>query len=131
MKMTSIRKARLAAGQLMAASTLLFSSIYFADFYDPGLPGLAAVAGKGVGLLSIFLSIAAFVVSLRIKSPAIAGMLVAGGVAMQVPPVQAIAEAGAIAVPGPILGVNSFAPVLAIGLVKAYGLRKKGQVGAA
>jgi hypothetical protein len=44
---------------------------------------------------------------------------------MQIPPLQAIAEAGKVLVPGPILGVVSFAPILLLGAAKAFGLRTK------
>jgi hypothetical protein len=40
------------------------------------------------------------------------------------PPVVAIAAAGAIAFPGPILGVISYAIILVLGIVRAVGLRR-------
>jgi len=76
-------------------------------------------------LVPIFLSVVAFALCVRIRSPAVAGMLIAGGVIMLIPPLQAIAQAGMIAVPGPIFGVISFADILVLGLVKAVGLRKR------
>lgn len=119
---TASRRARLISAELAAAVTLLFCSLYTAAFYDPGL---AAYTGRVSELVPIFLSVVAFVLCLRIKSPAIAGMLIAGGVIMQIPPLQAIAQAGAVAVPGPIFGVISFADTLILGLVKSVGLRKR------
>jgi hypothetical protein len=119
---TTSRRARLIAAGLAAAVTLLFCSLYTAAFYDPGL---APYTGRVSELVPIFLSIVAFILSLGIRSPAVAGMLIAGGVIMQIPPLQAIAQAGAIAVPGPIFGVISFVDILILGLVKAVGLRKR------
>ena len=80
-------------------------------------------------MVPIFLSIVAFALCVRIRSPAVAGMLIAGGVIMLIPPLQAIEQAGAIAVPGPIFGVISFADILVLGLVKAVGLRKREALG--
>lgn len=124
--MTSPRKARLIAAELTAAITLFLAVLYVARFYNPTLPALATyTGGAGSALLAIFLSIATFVLSLRVRSPAIAGILIAAGVLMQVPPLQAIAEAGAILIPGPVLGVISFAPILVLGVAKAIGLKTK------
>jgi len=97
---------------------LLFSLIYLVGFYDQSF---AAYAGRGAGLIVLVSSVVAFVLSVRLRSPAIAGMLIAAGIFMQVPPVQAIADAGTVAFPGPILGVIFFALVLVLGLVKAIG----------
>jgi len=36
-----------------------------------------------------------------------------------VPPVEALAAAGAVVIPGPILGVMSYAIILVLGVVKA------------
>jgi hypothetical protein len=120
-------RARLIAAGLAAAVTLLFSSLYTAAFYDPGL---APYTGRESELVPIFLSIVAFALCVRIRSPVVAGMLIAGGVIMLVPPLQAIVQAGTIAVPGPIFGVISFADILVLGLVKAVGLRKREGLGA-
>jgi len=124
---TTSRRVRLIAAELAAAVTLLFSSLYTAAFYDPGL---APYTGRESELVPIFLSIVAFALYVRIRSPAVAGMLIAGGVIMLIPPLQAIAQAGAIAVPGPIFGVISFADILVLGLVKVIGLRKRESLGA-
>jgi hypothetical protein len=124
---TTSRRVRLIAAGLAAAVTLLFSSLYTAAFYDPGL---APYTGRESELVPIFLSIVAFALCVRIRSPAVAGMLIAGGVIMLIPPLQAIAQAGMIAVPGPIFGVISFLDILILGLVKAVGLRKREASGA-
>jgi hypothetical protein len=124
--LTKASQARLIVADFSAAVTLLLSALYIARFYDPALPSLATfTGGGGSALLAIFFSIVAFVLSLRIKSSAIAGMLIVAGVMMQIPPLQAIAEAGKVLVPGPILGVVSFAPILLLGAVKAIGVRTK------
>jgi hypothetical protein len=124
---TTSRRVRLIAAELAAAVTLLFSSLYTAAFYNPGL---APYTGRESELVPIFLSIVAFALCVRIRSPAVAGMLIAGGVIILIPPLQAIAQAGMIAVPGPIFGVISFADILVLGLVKAAGLRKRESLGA-
>jgi hypothetical protein len=111
----SRNRARLIAAELAAAVTLLFSLLYTAAFYDHSL---APYTGRVSELVPIFLSIVAFALCLRISSPAVAGMLIAGGIIMQIPPLQAIADAGAIVVPGPIFGVISFADILILGVVK-------------
>jgi hypothetical protein len=54
-----------------------------------------------------------------LRSGAVAVLLVIAGLLRQIPPLQAILEAGTIAVPGPILGAIFFAPVLVLGIVKA------------
>lgn len=122
--MVAVRSARLTASELIAAATLVLASLYTARFYDPRIPSIATFTGAGTSLLAIIFSIFAFVLSLRIRSRVVAGSLIVGGVLMQIPPLQAIAEAGAVAVPGPILGVVFFAPVLMFGVVKATGLRR-------
>ena len=120
-------KARQVAGQAAAAVTLFLCALYGANFYDPGLVGFSV---RGGTIAADVLSAVAFVLSLRIRSMSIAGMLTAGGLVIQVPPVQAIAEAGAVSVPGPIFGVIFFAPILVLGVIKAVGLRKASPEGA-
>lgn len=124
---SATRRARKTAAELAAALTLLFTLVSTVGFYEPSL---VAYTGRGYGLLAIILSVAAFALSLRIRSPVVAGMLVSGGVLMQVPPVQAIVAAGMIAVPGPVLGVMSFAIILVLGLIKAIGSRAREVEGA-
>ena len=101
------------AANLAAAATLAFSVLYLLGFY-------AGITFRGASLLAIFLSIAAFLVSLRIKSVSVAAMLTLAGLLIQIPPLQAIAVAGTIAYPGPILGVVFFIPILILGLAKAW-----------
>jgi hypothetical protein len=124
---TTSRRVRLIAAELAAAVTLLFSSLYTAAFYDHSL---APYTGRESELVPIFLSIVAFALCVRIRSPAVAGMLIAGGAVMLIPPLQAIVQAGMIAVPGPIFGVISFLDILVLGLIKASGLRKRETSGA-
>ena len=123
--MVAARSARLTAAELTAAATLVLASLYTARFYDPRIPSIATYTGAGTSLLAIMFSIVAFALSIRIRSRVVACSLIVGGVVMQIPPLQAIAEAGVIAVPGPILGVVFFAPVLVFGVVKAIGLGRK------
>src|ERR1035437_5343743 len=114
--MPSLKRTRLIAADVVAAVTLVFSLFYTLGFY---YPSLAAYTGRESALLAIILSVVAFILCVRIRSGAVAGMLIAGGIIMQIPPVQALAEAGAVVVPGPILGVISFAIILILGIVKA------------
>ena len=124
---TGLRKVRLLAAELAAALTLLFSLLYTVGFYEATL---AAYSGRGSGLLAITSSVVAFALSARIRSPAVAGMLVSGGVIMLTAPIPAIMEAGMIAYPGPILGVISFGIIIIFGLVKAIDLRGREGSGA-
>jgi len=117
----SSRRPRLVAGEFAAAVTLFLSAYYAVRYFEPSLPALA----KGITIIAIVLSVVAFVLAVRVRSPAVAGMLIAGGTLMQIPPLQAILQAGTVAYPGPILGVVFFSPILILGLVKAAGLRAK------
>jgi hypothetical protein len=116
MAMSSKNRVRLLAADAAAALTLILAASYFLNFYGALGPNFAA---KGASIFAIVLSIVAFVLCVRIKSYPVAGMLILGGILMQIPPVQAIAEAGGVSFPGPILGVIFFAPLLVLGLVKA------------
>jgi hypothetical protein len=110
-------RVRWLAANLAAAATVAFSVLYLLGFY-------AGITFRGAALLAIFLSVASFLLSLRIRSVSVAVMLTLAGLLIQIPPVQAIAEAGTVAYPGPILGVVFFVPILILGLVKAAtGLR--------
>ncbi len=110
--MASSAKVRGLAANLAAAATVALSVLYLLGFY-------AGITFRGAALLAIFVSIAAFLLSLRIRSVSVAAMLMLAGLLIQIPPIQAIAEAGTIAYPGPILGVIFFIPILILGLVKA------------
>jgi hypothetical protein len=118
--MTKIARARLMVGQALAALTSLLAIIYTAGFYNATL---AANAGRGVSLAAIVLSIVSFVACVRLRSPIVAGLLILSGIIMMIPPVAAIMAAGTIVIPGPILGVISYAIILGLGAIKAAGLR--------
>jgi hypothetical protein len=102
------------ASIVLALGVLFVSSLYELSFYGAIPPGL----DKGSSIIAIVLSVIAFVLSFRIKSFAIGGLITLGGILMQIPPVQTIFVAGEIAVPGPILGVIFFCPVLILGVIK-------------
>jgi hypothetical protein len=119
--MSSTRQMRLVGAQVAALLTLAFSLLYVSVFYDPSL---AKYSVRGVTLLAIFLSVVAFVLSVRIRSPTVGWTLILGGLAIQIPPVQAIAERGAVQIPGPILGVIFFSPILILGVVKLVMMRR-------
>jgi hypothetical protein len=112
---------RLIISIVFSTGVLFVSSLYFLSFYHLVPPGL----DKGSSIIAIVLSVIAFVFSLRIKSLSVGGLLTLGGILMQIPPVQAIISAGRILVPGPILGVISFCPVLILGLAKLSLSRTK------
>jgi len=114
--LSSKNRVRLLAADAAAAVALTLAALYFLRFY--GVVG-AEFAVREASVIAVILSIVAFVLCTRIKSSAVAGMLLLGGILMQVPPVQAIVEAGGVSYPGPILGVVFFAPLLVLGLVKA------------
>jgi hypothetical protein len=116
MALSSKNRVRLLAAEAAAAVTLTLAASYFLRFYGVLGPEFAV---REASVFAIVLSIVAFVLCVRIKSYAVAGMLVLGGILMQVPPVQAIVQAGGVSYPGPILGVIFFAPLLVLGLVKA------------
>jgi hypothetical protein len=105
---------RLLLSAVFALGTLFVSSLYTFAYYHIIPEGLS----KDSAIIAIILSIIAFVLCIRIKSYAVGGLLTLGGILMQIPPVQAIISVGTIAVPGPILGVIFFCPVLILGLVK-------------
>jgi uncharacterized protein YacL len=98
---------------ILALGVFFVSSLYVLTFYDLVPPSL----DKGSSIIAIVLSVIAFVLSFRIKSYAIGGLITLGGILLQIPPVQAIIAAGGIVIPGPILGVIFFCPVLILGLI--------------
>jgi hypothetical protein len=114
--MNRVGRARLILAQLLAGLTLLFAVIYILGFYDATL---AASAGRGTALTAIALSVVAFVACVKLRSSIVAGLLTLSGIIMMVPPVEALAAAGAVVIPGPILGVMSYAIILVLGVVKA------------
>jgi hypothetical protein len=120
--MRKVSQARLIVGQVLAGLTLLLAVIYTIGLYDATL---AVSAGRGLSLAAIALSVAAFVACVRLRSSIVAALLILGGIIMIVPPFAAIAAAGTIVIPGPILGVMSYAIILVLGAVKAAGLRRR------
>ena len=115
-----VARARLILGQVLAGLTLVFALIYTLSFFDASL---AASTGRGYALAAIALSIVAFVACVKLRSVLVAGILTLSGIIMMVAPVEAIAAAGAVVIPGPILGVISYSIILVLGVAKAAGLR--------
>jgi hypothetical protein len=107
-------RVRLVLSIVFAFGTLSVSSLYAMSFYHLIPPGL----DKGSSIIAIILSVIAFVLCLRIKSYVDGVVLIMAGIVMQIPPVQAIIGDGRILIPGPILGVIFFCPILILGLVK-------------
>jgi hypothetical protein len=78
--------------------------------------GLAAVVVTG----AIILAVAAFVVSWKRKSFAVAGLLAASGVILMIPPLIALASVdfAAITFQGPLIGVTIGFVILGLRIVK-------------
>ena len=107
---------RLVIAQMLAAATVAMAAIYTMGFLDKFLEvGVARISG----LIAIALSVAAFALSIKLRSAVVVELLIAGGVIIMMPPVIAIVAAKAIAFPGPILGVISYSPILGLGIAKA------------
>src|ERR1039457_4471285 len=113
--MTMANRVRLVVAQILAAITLIMALIYTAGFYDSSLS--AGNIGRSSALIAIVLSIVAFAVSVKLRSGLIAGLLIASGIIMMIPPTVALVAAGAIVVPGPIYGIIFYAIILALGIV--------------
>lgn len=77
-----------------------------------------------VGISTIFLAVAAFVVSLKGRSHLVGGMLVAGGIAFMMPAVIALGDFSVIVFPGPILGVLFGLLIIGLGAAKTIGAAK-------
>jgi hypothetical protein len=113
-KVVPMPKIRFVISMILALGTLFVCSLYAFSFYGLVPAGL----DKGSSIIAIILSTMAFVLCIRIKSYAVGGLLTVGGILLQIPPVQTIVTEGTITIPGPILGVIFFCPVLIFGLVK-------------
>ena len=84
------------------------------------IAGIAAV----VGISTIVLAVAAFVMSLKRRSYLVGGLLAAGGVAFMMPAVTALGDFSVIVIPGPILGVIFGLSIFGLGLAKCVGTAK-------
>jgi hypothetical protein len=71
-----------------------------------------------LGIAGLVLATAAFAVSYRQKSYAIAGMLVAAGASLFVPALIATGYLAFVVIPGPILGVLFGAYMMGLGAAK-------------
>ena len=106
--------------QVLAGSTLAIASAFFINFYDKA-HHTGSVAS--LGQISVILGLAAFTLSLRIKSVIVVGSLVASGVIGLIPTMSSLAAAASIMFPGPVLGVISYSIILGLGIAKGERLR--------
>jgi hypothetical protein len=111
---TTKNRIRLICALVISVITLLLALLYVLKFYDSSL----AISVKGSALITIALSVVAFVTALKLRSLLVGVLLTIAGVLMFVPPVSAIVADGKVTFPGPILGVISFSPILVLGIAK-------------
>lgn len=110
-----VKSIRLVIAIAVAVAALIMASFYTGNFLNKSL--LPSV-GRISGLSAIGLGISAFVLAIKLKSIVVAGLLIAAGAIIMVPPVTAISEVGTIIFPGPILGVIAYSPILGLGISK-------------
>ncbi|SRR5579863_3696474 len=113
--MNHFTQLRLIFAYLTSGATLALALVYTVAFYDSTFKFLA---GRGLTLYAIALAVVAFVAALRLRAIVVALFLTLAGLAIWVPPIDAIILEGAIRVPGPILGVIFFAPIFGLGFAK-------------
>lgn len=126
--MVTFDQARLNVAYGLSGLTLLLGLSYTIGFYDSSL----ALNVQALTILAIILAAISFVAALKIRVPLVATLLTLGGIIILIPPLNAIVSDGAISIPGPILGVIFFSPILILGLVKFatnYRSRKKSESG--
>lgn len=82
---------------------------------------LVAGVAMPVGISTIVLGVAAFVVSLKGRSYLVGGLLAAGGVAFMAPAVAALGDFSVIVFLGPILGVIFGLLISGLGAAKLVG----------
>jgi hypothetical protein len=112
---SNVTRIRLLIAEVTSGATLLLSLLYTVNFYDSSFP-INTI--KGETLIAIALSVVAFVLALKIRTFLVAALLTVAGIVIWIPPVAAIIEDKAILVPGPILGVIFFAPIIGLGIAK-------------
>jgi hypothetical protein len=106
--------AKLAIGLALAGASLALLLANAIGGAAVLLSGLAPV----LGIAGLVLATAAFAVSYRQKSYAIAGMLVAAGASLFVPALVATGYLAFVVIPGPILGVLFGAYMMGLGAAK-------------
>jgi hypothetical protein len=85
---------------------------------------LVAGIGAIVGISTIVIAVAAFVVSLKRRLYLVGGLLVASGIAFMMPAVLALGDFSVIIFPGPILGVIFGLLISGLGVAKLIGTAK-------
>lgn len=123
--MTNSKKHALSIGLAAAALALVLPNLAGGI----ALTGLAA--GTALNLSSIALSAAAFAVSWKQRSYAVAGLLVATGIIYMIPAIVALGDFSVIIVPGPILGVVFGLVILGLGIAKSIRTARTAMVAAA
>jgi hypothetical protein len=110
------QRRRYMLAQLLAAATLAFALVYTVGFFSKSLD---IASERNSAFAAIGLSVAAFAMAIKIRSMVVAGLLTASGIIMLTPPIEALAAVRVILIPGPILGVIFYAPILGLGIAKA------------
>lgn len=110
---------RIAVAQALAGITLALGLANALANPQLLIAGIAAV----VGISTIVIAVAAFVVSLKKRSYLVGGMLVAGGIAFMMPALTALGDF-VIVFPGPILGVIFGLLISGLGAAKLVGTAK-------
>lgn len=109
--------ARLVIAQVLAGITFALAMTNALANPQLLIAGIAAV----VGISTIVLAVAAFVVSLKRRSYLVSGLLAAGGIAFMMPALIALGDFSIIVFPGPILGVMFGLLVFGLGVAKGVG----------
>jgi hypothetical protein len=115
--MDTSKHIRVIIAQTVSGITLLLALLYTIGYYDTSL---AVSADIRATLLALALSIVAFGLAMKIRTPLVATLLVSAGMVIWIPPISAIIADKAILIPGPILGVISFSPILGLGIAKFF-----------
>lgn len=115
--MCGMVNARLVIAQVLAGITFALAMTNALANPQLLIAGIAAV----VGISTIVLAVAAFVVSLKRRSYLVSGLLAAGGIAFMMPALIALGDFSIIVFPGPILGVMFGLLVFGLGVAKGVG----------
>ena len=116
-----VKPKRLGVATLVAIGLVALAITSTVGFLTRALPVSGATM---IGFSAIGLSIASFVLSIRLKSGIISSLLIASGVIIMIPPIMAILATRMIIFPGPILGVISYSVILGLGIAKSISSGK-------
>ena len=116
------RRIRLFFALIFSGISLLLSLLYTLRYFNFDI---AIGPNKGTTLIALGLSAVAFVTAVKLRSPLVGVILTISGLIIIAPPVSAIMADGMITIPGPILGVIFFSPILALGVAKLITTRNR------